>query len=170
MVALIFVLFVMYTLACVADGPDVKPLWKRWFGEKLLNASQHYIRFSICNGPRFCVHVNRSMESVDQYKRMVDALQKQIYRMTALDPSSICVLRGSVKISESDLHDIYIKTKPMGELFFEAEKQRAVRHAVEVCKNRILDRLSKGFAFDVEQDERTKAITIHGSLVINKID
>ena len=170
MIALIFVLFVMYTLACVADGPDVKPLWKRWLGEKLLNASQHYIRFSICNGSRFCVHVNHSMESVDQYKRMVDALQKHIYRMAALNPSSICVLRSSVKISESDLHDIYVRTKPMGELYFEAEKQRAVRHAVEVCKNKILDGLSKGFAFDVEQDERTKAITIHGSLVINRID
>lgn len=31
----IFTLFVLYTLACIADGPDVKPLWKRWLGWKL---------------------------------------------------------------------------------------------------------------------------------------
>ncbi len=31
----IFTLFVLYTLACIADGPDVKPLWKRRLGWKL---------------------------------------------------------------------------------------------------------------------------------------
>jgi hypothetical protein len=109
------------------------------------------------------------METADQYKRMVEALQKQIYRMAALDPSSIFVVRSAVKISESDLHDIYVRTKPMGPMGFEMEKQRAVRHAVEVCKSKIFDSLSNGFAFDVEQDERTKAITVFGSLVINRL-
>ena len=35
MIITIFILFVLYTLACIADGPDVKPLWKRWLGRKL---------------------------------------------------------------------------------------------------------------------------------------
>lgn len=30
MIAAIFVLFILYTLACVVDGQDVKPIWKRW--------------------------------------------------------------------------------------------------------------------------------------------
>lgn len=32
---IIFVLFVLYTLGCIADGPDVKPKWKKWLGGKL---------------------------------------------------------------------------------------------------------------------------------------
>ena len=170
MIALIFVLFVMYTLACVADGPDVKPLWKRWLSHRLLRASQNLTGVVVCNGPYICRHVSRIKDSEKRYKALSMELQSQIHRMIATRADGIFVIRGDVQISEGDLHDIYIRTKPMGDLYFEAEKQRAVRHAVEVCKNKILDGLSKGFAFDVEQDERTKAITIHGSLVINRID
>lgn len=35
MMIVVFVLFVLYTLACIADGPDVKPKWKKWLGKKL---------------------------------------------------------------------------------------------------------------------------------------
>lgn len=38
----IFVLFVLYTLACIADGPDVKPLWKKWLGGKLERMANKY--------------------------------------------------------------------------------------------------------------------------------
>lgn len=26
----IFSLFILYTIACIMDGQDVKPLWKKW--------------------------------------------------------------------------------------------------------------------------------------------
>ena len=35
MATTIFTLFVLYTLACVMDGQDVKPKWKNWLGGKL---------------------------------------------------------------------------------------------------------------------------------------
>ena len=35
MATIIFALFVLYTLACVMDGQDVKPKWKGWLGGKL---------------------------------------------------------------------------------------------------------------------------------------
>ena len=38
----IFVLFVLYTLACIADGPDVKPIWKKWLGKRLEKMANKY--------------------------------------------------------------------------------------------------------------------------------
>lgn len=35
MTTTIFALFVLYTIACVMDGQDVKPKWKNWLGGKL---------------------------------------------------------------------------------------------------------------------------------------
>lgn len=35
MATIILILFILYTLACVADGPDVKPKWKEWLGKRL---------------------------------------------------------------------------------------------------------------------------------------
>ena len=32
---MLFIIFVLYTIACCMDGPDLKPLWKRWLGKKL---------------------------------------------------------------------------------------------------------------------------------------
>lgn len=31
----VFVSFILYTIACVMDGPDVKPKWKHYLGAKL---------------------------------------------------------------------------------------------------------------------------------------
>lgn len=38
----IFILFVLYTLACIADGPDVKPKWKKWLRKKLEKMANRY--------------------------------------------------------------------------------------------------------------------------------
>ena len=38
----IFILFVLYTLACIADGPDVKPIWKKWLGKRLERMANKY--------------------------------------------------------------------------------------------------------------------------------
>ncbi len=33
---------ILYTIACVMDGQDVKPLWKRWAGKKLEKAANYF--------------------------------------------------------------------------------------------------------------------------------
>lgn len=33
---------ILYTIACVMDGQDVKPLWKKWVGKKLEKASNYF--------------------------------------------------------------------------------------------------------------------------------
>lgn len=33
---------ILYAIACVMDGQDVKPLWKKWVGGKLEKAANHF--------------------------------------------------------------------------------------------------------------------------------
>lgn len=56
--SIIIFLFILYTLACIADGQDVKPLWKRWLGRKLekMADSLHPIDYCI---PAACKFGNR---------------------------------------------------------------------------------------------------------------
>lgn len=32
----------LYLIACVMDGPDVKPLWKKWMGFKFYGFAKYY--------------------------------------------------------------------------------------------------------------------------------
>lgn len=40
---------VLYTIACVMDGQDVKPLWKRWLGSKLESYANKLKPIDYCN-------------------------------------------------------------------------------------------------------------------------
>lgn len=33
---------ILYTIACVMDGQDVKPLWKKWVGKRLERAANYF--------------------------------------------------------------------------------------------------------------------------------
>ena len=48
-VTTIFTLFVLYTIACCMDGPDLKPLWKRWLGMKLEAKANSLHPINYCN-------------------------------------------------------------------------------------------------------------------------
>ena len=42
-IAIIYItLGVLYTIACIMDGQDVKPLWKKWVGNKLEKAANYF--------------------------------------------------------------------------------------------------------------------------------
>ncbi len=40
---------ILYMLACIADGQDVKPLWKRWLGSKLEGWADNLKPIDYCN-------------------------------------------------------------------------------------------------------------------------
>ena len=71
----IFALFILYTLACIADGQDVKPIWKRWLGGKL---EQYADRLKPID---YCIH-NKCKFYIDSLKPIYmpygDKLQKTI--------------------------------------------------------------------------------------------
>lgn len=60
MVVLIFVLFVLYTIACCLDGPDLKPKWKRWLGAKLEQKANELKPIKYCR-PYDCDKFEKAM-------------------------------------------------------------------------------------------------------------
>ena len=46
MIYLIFSLFILYTVLCCLDGPDLKPKWQNWLGHKLHNYADKYVSYA----------------------------------------------------------------------------------------------------------------------------
>ena len=46
MIYLIFSLFVLYTVLCCLDGPDLKPKWQNWLGHKLHKYADKYVSYA----------------------------------------------------------------------------------------------------------------------------
>ena len=46
MIYLIFSLFILYTVLCCLDGPDLKPKWRNWLGHKLHKYTDKYVSYN----------------------------------------------------------------------------------------------------------------------------
>jgi len=46
MIYLIFSLFILYTILCCLDGPDLKPKWQNWLGHKLHKYADNYVSYA----------------------------------------------------------------------------------------------------------------------------
>ena len=46
MIYLIFSLFILYTVLCCLDGPDLKPKWQNWLGHKLHSYADKYVSYA----------------------------------------------------------------------------------------------------------------------------
>lgn len=49
MIITIFILFLLYMAACIMDGPDMKPLWKKALGAKLEKWADELKPINYCN-------------------------------------------------------------------------------------------------------------------------
>ena len=66
----IITLFVLYMTACIMDGPDVKPLWKRWFGSKLESYADRLKPINYCNTGK-CKFAQIAFEHSRQNTRLI---------------------------------------------------------------------------------------------------
>lgn len=70
-IAIIYItLGVLYTVACVMDGPDVKPLWKRWLGSKLESYANKLKPINYCNTGK-CKFAQIAFEHSRQNTRLI---------------------------------------------------------------------------------------------------
>lgn len=105
MMIAIFVLFVLYTLACIADGPDVKPVWKKWLGKRLEKMANRYYPIQ---------YVQRPMPEIDnpfvrqtiQITPAESKLLKSDIMFKTYDfmvPDHIVALAGKVELTERNI-------------------------------------------------------------------
>lgn len=149
--SIIIFLFILYTLACIADGQDVKPLWKRWLGRKLekMADSLHPIDYCI---PSVCKHRLRS--------RIPDI------HPTTFDSARI---EKNVMISEYQLAQAAIRAN-FGEPFPEYEYTKLIEDGKRVCIREIEKVIEEYNLVNIviDSDSDRPNIIIRGWLIVGR--
>lgn len=148
----LFFLFIGYTLACIADGPDVKPLWKKWLGWKLERYANKLKPINYCNKP-FCEHVERAMK-MPQIHFLSDILEKNIL----LDEGDMYEATMLEELSRK-------KNLPL--------PRRKTRHGMieegkEMCIKSISNSIVPYIDIKIDEDSRYPGVIISGRLMVGK--
>ena len=179
MVILIFVFFVLYTLACIADGPDVKPLWKRRLGLKLERWADSLKPIDYCRR-NFCKYY-KSSQLVNEYQKRCEVLLEEIYKINALNTRPTLIISNyDIKeieenciIRESELHVAYYHeqmAKRYGYPPYMMHRGITVDGIVEEvsfkCVDKILETAKAFVRVDVDRESHYPEIIVRGSLHI----
>lgn len=148
---LLFLLFVGYTLACIADAPDVKPLWKHWLGGKLESYANQLKPINYCH-KALCPFIKRV--NTPQIHFISDTLEK------------------NVMIDEGEMFEVAQQeefnrryNKPIPTRF---TRQYKINEGKEMCTNAILEAIPHYIDIKVDEDSYYPGVVIHGELVVGK--
>ena len=80
MIYTIFMLFVLYTIACCMDGQDLKPIWKRWLGVRLERMADSLYPIDYCVYKK-CRFYNRAKYDLPMIQKQYETLISEISKM-----------------------------------------------------------------------------------------
>ncbi len=114
MIYLFFTLFILYTIACCMDGPDLKPLWKTWLGKKLYHKAKYFwpeltYIFAPIEPPKIeYYHTDYKPIKIRCYNRIseMELYDQQMYGISFEDPKKYCINRAKERCIESLMHDV----------------------------------------------------------------
>ena len=135
---------ILYMLACIADGQDVKPLWKRWLGGKLERYADKLKPIDYCN-----------MRGCRYY-------QEHVERRDAMIPIDYKRIESCVQISEGELHEARIMEDMMrrrGETSMTPANfgiSRIVERAKKDCIYGIMREVEKNNLLNVKVDSESR--------------
>ena len=128
MIYLFFTLFILYTIACCMDGPDLKPLWKTWLGKKLYHKAKYFwpeltYIFAPTEPPKVeYYHTDYKPIKLKCYNRIseIDLLDQQMYGISLENPKNYCINRAKERcidslisnLKHSGLIDIQVSEDP----------------------------------------------------------
>lgn len=163
-IAVIYItLGVLYTIACVMDGQDVKPLWKRWLGSKLESYADKLKPIDYCK--RFnCIYYHRALQAerdaVVQKRMAAMAAANATIRISSESGTPLLVSEA-VCINEFDVMDAHHRygTSAKSILIHQA-KQRIVRSiSAAIEKDNFVH-------FDVHEDRSRYETYVTGELSV----
>ena len=116
MIYLIFILFILYTTGCCLDGPDLKPVWKKWLGKKLYNKAKYFspalnYLFAPIEPPKV-EYYKTTYEPIKLQCRIsiseMELFEQKMYgfNLTGEDPKNYCINRAKERCIESLMHNI----------------------------------------------------------------
>lgn len=116
MIYLIFILFVLYTIACCMDGPDLKPIWKKWLGKKLYHKAKYFwpeftYMFAPIDPPRIeYYHTDYKPISIKCQSRIseMELFKQKMYgfNLTDENPKNYYINRVKERCIESLIHNV----------------------------------------------------------------
>ncbi len=145
----IFTLFILYTLACIADGPDVKPILKVKIGSYLHKKADKFYHAHYCK-PDDCIFVYKSIQAAKQ-EAMADVT------ITNYDTE---LIRHTVKLDEEQ---VYMLRNNLSSI-------NLIDEAKHICSCAILHDIKRRIKFDINEDNPDYCIYVTGSIVVEKND
>ncbi len=114
MIYLIFILFILYTIACCMDGPDLKPLWKTWLGKKLYDKAKYFwpelTYIFMPTEPPKVEYYKTTYEPVKLQCRNriseIELYEQKMYGISSEDPKTYCINRAKENCIESLMYNI----------------------------------------------------------------
>lgn len=145
----IFTLFILYTLACIADGPDVKPVLKVKIGSYLHTQADKFYHAHYCK-PDDCIFVYKSIQSAKQ-EAMADVT------ITNYDTE---LIRHTVKLDEEQ---VYMLRNNLSSI-------NLIDEAKHICSCAILHDIKRRIKFDINEGNLDYCLYVTGSIVVEKND
>lgn len=101
----IFILFALYMLGCIADGPDVKPKWKKWLGGKLERMANKYYPIQYVQRPMPEIDNPFVRQPIQVTPAEIKLLKSDIMFKTYdfMVPDHIVALAGKVELIERNV-------------------------------------------------------------------
>lgn len=179
MIILIFTLFVLYTIACCLDGPDLKPRWKRSLGLQLRDMANNLHPIDYCSHDR-CRYYFDATERLPYYRNSYEELMRHIAEMNALNSTpTVFISEYDIKniesvcmIYEDDLYHARRNEQIAAERGFMVPEcisvHRLLQKAERDCINSCLDKARDFVVLTEDRETHWPNIVVRGNLFIGK--
>ena len=157
----IFVFFVLYMGACIADGHDVKPLWKRWLGTKLEQKANQLKPINYCR-PYDCDLLEKACRPKHEFRVPV--------QVSTIEHHTI---EHIVRIDEGQMFDVYMRRQMMeraGVPAWQMSRYESIEGMIDEakhrCMNAVLDTAKQFVDIQVINDEHRMEYVVVGKLEV----
>ena len=155
MIAITYItLAILYAIACVMDGPDVKPLWKRWLGSKLEAQANKLKPINYCNRADCLYYLNWTPPQKHE-PIQVDTFDRKYIEQV--------VLIGEDDLFRAAIRDGYCGGRSYGKSY---EKELLIENAKEVCFDKLMEACKPFVEFKIMADEWKPGIHVCGAIEV----
>lgn len=179
MAILLFILFVLYTIACCMDGPDLKPLWKCWLSKKLEGYANSlhpidycvignckYYRVASIDYARLLMEYGRLKREYNDFKNTmlsVPPVEVSLYDIKRIEEAFI--LREG-DLFEARMHEDMAERRgiPSWQIPHSMTVDGIVNRTKETCLSKILDAVKQFVTIEEDRETHFPEIIVRGSL------
>ena len=159
---IVFVLFILYTIACCMDGPDLKPRWKRWLGGRLERLANYYYPINYVCKIRY--KTRWKTKEVPVFTPPIEVVTydiKKIEECYLLQESDLSLAYAHEELAKKrDVPLWMIPRKLTIDGMVEDARERCVMSVIEAAKNFV--------TVEEDRDSCYPEIIVRGSLFVGK--